>query len=100
MAERVALVAGSSRGLGKAIAEAFLREGCRTVISGRNADALRHTHDEFEQRYGTERLLACPGDLADTAVIGATLGRVRQHWGPLDCVVANIGSGRGKPGWQ
>jgi hypothetical protein len=44
---RVAFVAGSSRGIGKAIAAGFLAEGCRTVISGRDAQALEATRAEW-----------------------------------------------------
>jgi 3-oxoacyl-[acyl-carrier protein] reductase len=100
LADRVALVAGSSRGIGKAIAAAFLAEGCRTVITGRDTAALEAARVELAKQHGDGRLLACPGDLSQTEVIRDTLGRVRGHWGRIDAVVANIGSGRGTPGWQ
>jgi 3-oxoacyl-[acyl-carrier protein] reductase len=100
LAGRVALVAGSSRGIGKAIAEAFLREGCRTVITGRDAPSLEQTRREFQERYGNDRLLALGGDFTDAAVIQNGLAGVRDRWGHIDAVVANIGSGRGRPGWQ
>jgi 3-oxoacyl-[acyl-carrier protein] reductase len=96
----VALVAGSSRGIGKAVAAAFLREGARVVVTGRQPGPLEATRAELEAAHIADRVLACPGDLTDPAAIRATLERVRGAWGAPDCVVANVGSGRGKPGWQ
>jgi len=98
--DRVVLIAGSSRGIGKAAAWAFLAEGCRTIITGRNTESLAETKHELEQEFGAEQMMACMGDLSQTAVIHAVLGQIRNRWGGLDCVVANIGSGRGTPGWQ
>jgi len=98
--DRVALVAGSSRGIGKAIVEVFLAEGCRTAITGRDASTLAQAEAELAERHGPESLMACAGDLTDTQTIRDTAARIRERWGKIDIVVANIGSGRGTPGWQ
>jgi len=100
LADRVALVAGSSRGIGKAIADAFLAEGCRTAITGRDSTSLEETRVELAGRHGDERVIACAGDLSETQTIRNTLARLRGQWGGIDVVVANIGSGRGSPGWR
>lgn len=97
---RVVLVAGSSRGIGKATAYAFLKEGCRTVITGRDEDSLLKTQEEFEIEFGKERVIAFKGDLRDPEVIKDTLKKIYLNWKTLDCIVANIGSGRGKTGWD
>jgi 3-oxoacyl-[acyl-carrier protein] reductase len=98
--DHVALVAGSSRGIGNAIAQGFLEEGARVVITGRNASSLEATQNELSGAFGEERVLAWQGDLskadAPTAVLRATLDR----WGKLDHLVANVGSGRGRTGWE
>src|SRR5436309_15624852 len=96
---RIALVAGSSRGIGKAIAKEFLAEGCRTVITGRDTASLAQTASEFEETYGPDRFMTWAGDLTHADRISELVAAVRQRWGVPDCVVANIGSGRGKPGW-
>lgn len=96
----VVLVAGSSRGIGRAIARAFLMEGCRTVITGRNPDALYNTFSEFKSEFGAESVMACEGDLLQPEVINRTLTQIHEQWGNLDYLVANIGSGRGKTGWE
>jgi 3-oxoacyl-[acyl-carrier protein] reductase len=100
LADRVAFVAGSSRGIGKAVAEAFLAEGCRTVITGRDAAALDQARVELGAGRGSDRLLALEGDLSSAEVIRDLLGLVRERWGRIDILVANIGNGRGTPGWR
>jgi len=97
--DRVALVAGSSRGIGKSIAAALLREGCRVCITGRDASVLDATVHDMRRTYG-DKVLGIPGDFAESSVINAALSTVNRAWGGLDIVVANLGSGRGKPGWK
>ena len=98
--EKVAFIAGSSRGIGKAIAHAFLREGARVVITGRNAEALCRCDEDLGNEFSPERILPIPGDMTDRATIRTALAQVCEKWGRIDCLVANIGSGRGTPGWQ
>ena len=98
--DRVVLVAGSSRGIGKAIAAAFLREGCRVCITGRSEAPLSQTLAEFETQCGQERVMSVCGDLADPAIPREALRKTRELWGRLDVVVANLGTGSGKSGWQ
>lgn len=97
---RIVLVAGSSRGIGKVTARAFLAEGCRTVITGRNPESLVEAQIEFESEFGTDRVMICQGDLTHPDIIQKTLKQIRQQWGKIDCLVANIGSGRGRTGWE
>jgi 3-oxoacyl-[acyl-carrier protein] reductase len=51
--DRVAIVTGSSRGLGKATAMSLAAEGARVVINGRSEDSLRATTDEIRAAGGT-----------------------------------------------
>ncbi len=62
---RRAIVCASSRGLGRACAQALAREGCEVVLNGRDPDALARTADEFEAAFG-RRPLTVAADL-DTA---------------------------------
>jgi 3-oxoacyl-[acyl-carrier protein] reductase len=100
MAGKVALVAGSSRGIGLATARAFLSEGCFTTITGRDRDALRGARQALEGEFGHDRVLACEGDLRLSEVGAAALAAVVERWGRLDYLVANIGSGQGPVGWD
>jgi len=97
---RVALVAGSSRGIGKAIAAAFLREGCRVCITGQSEAPLSETLAEFKAEFGEECVISFCGDLTDCDMIEQSLRRTHGQWQRLDLVVANVGSGSGKLGWQ
>ncbi len=98
--DKVAFVAGSSRGIGKAIAEGFLKEGARVVVTGRDKGTLQTTVGELKKRYSPENILGLSGDLSDTEKIKGHLGQTIKIFGALDIVVANIGSGRAKPGYD
>jgi 3-oxoacyl-[acyl-carrier protein] reductase len=99
LTDLVALVAGSSKGIGKALATRLLREGCRVCVTGRNATELEKTRVELHREFG-ERILSAEGDLTDPAAIQKVLDLVANAWNRLDILVANIGTGSGKPGWQ
>lgn len=98
--DKVAFVAGSSRGIGLATARAFLEEGCRTVITGRDGSALARARASLEAEYGQDALTSVEGDLCDPGTIASALSSVSDRWGQLDCLVANVGSGRGPIGWE
>jgi 3-oxoacyl-[acyl-carrier protein] reductase len=97
---RVAVVAGSSRGIGKAIAAAFLREGCHVCLTGRSEAPLSQTLAEFETQFGKDSVISFCGDLTIPAKIDDALRKTHKLWHRLDVVVANLGSGSGKAGWQ
>src|SRR5918995_5840028 len=100
MAGRVALVAGSSRGIGLATARAFLGEGCFTTITGRDAGALSAARETLEAEFGPDHLLTHEGDLRQSDIGAAVVAAIVQRWGRLDYLVANIGTGRGPVGWD
>ncbi len=97
--DRVAVVAGSSRGIGKAIAAALLREGCRVCISGRDPAVLHDTAIELRSMFPGTSLMESPGDFTSTEIITRALDAVGRAWGGLDILVANVGTGSGKLGW-
>jgi len=97
---KVALVAGSSRGIGEGIASAFLREGARTVISGRDAGKLEQAKSSLASQWGGDQILAIAGDFAQPDVLARAFQETAARWGGVDCVVVNIGTGKSKPGWD
>jgi 3-oxoacyl-[acyl-carrier protein] reductase len=99
LAGKVVLVGGSSRGIGYAIARAFLAEGCRTALTGRDETSLMRAQSALGAEFAPDRVLACQGDLADIDVVRSVLATIRDRWGDPDCLVANVGSGRGRAGW-
>ena len=98
--KQVVFVAGSSRGIGRSIAEVLLAEGACVVVTGRDEASLKVTQSELEKPANRGRILAIAGDFSNTDVIGPALSRVVQHFGRIDHMVANLGTGRGSIGWD
>ncbi len=87
---RVALVAGASKGLGRAVAERLAREGADLVINSRSRDPLRATAAEISQKTG-RRAIAQAGDVSDPDVCKGLVARAISEFGKLDILVANAG---------
>ena len=83
---KVALITGGSSGIGLATAAAFVNEGARVVITGRNAQRLRGA-----QRVLGDGALAVQGDVTDLAHLDATFRRIAADFGRLDILFANAG---------
>ena len=97
---KVVFVAGSSRGIGRAIVEGFSKEGARVVVTGRDETSLQTTAEELKMQYGHDNVLGLSGDLSDINRIKSHLDKTITTFGKLDIVIANIGNGRGKPGYN
>ena len=87
---RVAIVAASSQGLGRATAEAFAAEGCRVAICARNREALTAAAESIRTRYKTE-VLAEPLDVTDADAVQDFVRAVAQKFGRVDICVTNAG---------
>jgi 3-oxoacyl-[acyl-carrier protein] reductase len=97
---KIALVTGSSRGIGRGIAEGFLREGATVVLNARGEDALRETAAELSQTWGAERVSSIAGDVADPTQMTAIADEIHRNAGQLDILVCNAGGGRSVPPLQ
>ena len=87
-AERIALITGASRGIGRATAEHFAREGASVIVNyKRNREAAEATVDAITKSGG--RAVAIAADLENGDAIGAMFAEVRQRFGGLDFLVAN-----------
>ena len=96
---RNVFVAGSSRGIGKGIAAAFLNEGARVTITGRDPVALAATAAKLAEGC-LDRLATFAGDLAEPLVMEEAHRQAHARWGTVDVLICNIGSGTAKQGWQ
>jgi 3-oxoacyl-[acyl-carrier protein] reductase len=88
--DKCALVTGSSRGLGHAVALALAREGCRVAINSRNeAKVLNVAKDIAEETGG--RVIGLAGDVADPEVPERLVGESTRAFGGLDILITNAG---------
>ena len=85
---RVAIIAGASRGIGRATALALAAEGCRVVLSARGEDTLREAAAEAEKA-GAEAL-AVPADLTKAADAERLATETVQRFGRIDALVTSI----------
>ena len=89
---KVALVGGSSRGIGRAIARAFLAEGALVAITARSPGPLAQTAAELRAEFGADAVEAIEGDMTRPGPAEAAVARTLERFGAIDCLVANIGN--------
>jgi 3-oxoacyl-[acyl-carrier protein] reductase len=98
--DKVVFVAGSSRGIGRAIAAGLLAEGARVVLTGRDEASLETAYEGLAVGDAEDRVIAIAGDFGDADVIAAAFEQTVETFGRIDALVANLGTGSGKPGWE
>jgi len=94
--DRVALVTGSSRGIGAAIARLFAHEGARVVVHGRDEAAMSAVQAEIER--GGGQATSIRADTSKLAEIEVMRGEIEKRLGPVDILVANAGGSFSRPG--
>lgn len=87
---KVAIVGGSSRGIGKAIALALAQEGCDVAICARGDDALKTTAEEIRSQTGA-RILPLVCDMSSYDDIKRLVRETAKTFGRIDIVVNNAG---------
>jgi NAD(P)-dependent dehydrogenase (short-subunit alcohol dehydrogenase family) len=87
--DRVALVTGASRGIGRAVAVALAEAGAHIVALARTKSGLIELDDAIKAKGGAATLVPC--DLKDVAVFDRLTSALFQRWGRLDIFVANAG---------
>ncbi|MBP1241701.1 gluconate 5-dehydrogenase [Frigoribacterium sp. PvP120] len=96
LTDRLALVTGSSRGLGRTLATALAEAGARVVVHGRDAAALEETRDEIERATG-RRPAATLFDVTDAAAVESAVAELVAEHGVPDVLVNNAGVQRRAP---
>ncbi|SFF82833.1 3-oxoacyl-[acyl-carrier protein] reductase/7-alpha-hydroxysteroid dehydrogenase [Novosphingobium sp. CF614] len=88
---KVALVTGSSRGIGKGIARMFAKAGAAVAITGRSASEVEATAAEIREAGG--RAVGLPVDIGDAAQLPGLIDAIVAEFGGLDILVNNAGGG-------
>jgi NAD(P)-dependent dehydrogenase (short-subunit alcohol dehydrogenase family) len=88
--DRIALVTGASRGIGRAAALAFAEAGAHVVAVARTQGALEELDDEIRARGGGPATLV-PLDLKDMAALDRLGAALHERWGKLDVLFGNAG---------
>jgi 3-oxoacyl-[acyl-carrier protein] reductase len=93
---KVALITGSSRGIGAAIAQSFAQQGARVVIHGRDREAMSAVRAIIERAGGTA--IAVAAELTRFGEIESMRTETESKLGPVDILVANGGGSFSRPG--
>jgi len=96
LTDKVALVTGSSRGIGAAIATMFAREGARVAVHGRDPEALADVTGTIVAAGG--RAVQVTADVTRFDEIEAMRRQIEAELGPVDILVANAGGSFTPPG--
>ena len=91
MENRIALVTGAGRGIGRAIAVGLAAEGARVAVTARSLDELESLAREVKAGGGDA--LVVPGDLSDRSAPASIVRTVTGTWGPIEILVNNAGVG-------
>lgn len=94
--DRIALVTGGNRGLGRAISISLANEGARVAVAARSVERCQQVVDEIIGSGGNG--LAVRLDVADQQSVREAVAHINAHWGPIDLLVNNAGI-QGKIDW-
>src|SRR3954447_13388827 len=88
---KVAIITGSSRGIGRAIAEAMADQGAKVVISSRKAEACQKVADAITAKY-PDAAIVVPASISSKEALQALVDETRRQLGRIDILVFNAAS--------
>lgn len=95
----VAIVTGSSKGIGRAIAERLAQHGSRVVVSSRTLVDCRAVAEAINERAGEERAIAVACDVASRPDIAGLVDAAMERWGRIDVAVGNALASGDETAW-
>ena len=91
LTNRVAIVTGASKGIGKAVAFELVREGCRVVLSARREEDLKKTAEDLRSIEGAGDTIAVAADVTEAIDVERLVDRAASHFGTVHVLVNNAG---------
>ncbi|WOI36494.1 SDR family oxidoreductase [Alteromonas sp. CI.11.F.A3] len=91
--EKVAIVTGGGKGLGKSLTLRLLQEGMKVAICGRTAATINETVAEFEAQFG-KRIYGQVCDISDASAVSHFIQEVHSQFGDIQVLVNNSGFGK------
>ena len=92
LSDKVAVITGSTKGIGRAIAEQMALHGARVVVSSRKAEACDAVAAEINRRCGAGRAVAIPANISRKEDLERLVVRSREAFGRIDILVCNAAS--------
>ena len=89
---QVAIITGSSRGIGRAIAERMAEHGARVVISSRKLQACEEVVQAINAKHGAGRAVAIAANISSKDDLAQLVQQTQQQVGPVDVLVCNAAS--------
>src|SRR5437764_264349 len=92
MSGKVAVVTGSSRGIGRAIAERMAEHGAKVAVSSRKLPACEEVTKSINERFGAGTALSIACNISSKDELKNLIDRATQHFGKVDILVCNAAS--------
>jgi NAD(P)-dependent dehydrogenase (short-subunit alcohol dehydrogenase family) len=89
---KVALVTGSSRGIGRAIVERMAEQGAQVVVSSRNIEPCREVADAINAKYGAGRAIAIAANISSKEHLARLVDETIRAFGQIHVLVCNAAS--------
>jgi|SRR5579872_898481 len=100
MKNKVVVITGASRGIGKSIAEEFVRNGAHVAVNSRSKsnlnDLMEFLKKNFQRAEGQE-VMSLPGDASNPIIARNSMRTVITHFGKVDILINNVGTGLPTP---
>jgi len=95
------VITGSTRGIGYALADAFLAQGCRIIVNGRHHESVEQACVDLAMKYGSERLYGFPATVSESQEMENLWIYAANSLGAVDIWINNAGLGHDtKPPWE
>ena len=89
---QVAIITGSSRGIGRAIALRMAEHGAKVVVSSRKVAACEEVVKTIQDKYGKDRAIAIAANISSKDDLANLVAETERHWGRVDVLVCNAAS--------